>query len=332
MPTAEAPGTHRNPSLMNSILVVGGATQDIFLTLPVATLIPDGKNSATALHSCSGGGGSNAAVSFARQGFVTSLVAMIGNDEAGKMVQAELEKEGVNTSLLKIHDSLPTATSVVLQTPGQQSTIVAYRGATTGLQWPSDVSPGQARGPEARSRLASCRALRGQLTGTKPFLPYNNLYITSLSNDAARLLPEITSSLRPQCKLIACNPGESQLRGAGIQYLYESLPHIDVLILNAREASFLRNALDLLAHGPRIIVITDGAHGVHAYTKEETFYQPSLATEVVDTLGAGDAFGSAFVGALINGASVQDALAAGCKNSASVLQHIGGKAGLRKKR
>ncbi|MGD1997975.1 MAG: carbohydrate kinase family protein [Candidatus Dependentiae bacterium] len=308
--------------MKNSLLVVGGATQDIFMTLPCPTLVPDGKNSATALQYCTGGGGSNAAVSFARQGFTTSLVAMVGNDEAGKMVKAELEKEGVDTSLLQVHKSLPTAMSVVLQTPGQQSTIVAYRGATTGLQF--NGQPGKSQDP------------------------FNSLYITSLSNDAARLLPTITSTLRPQCNLIACNPGESQLRGAGIQYLYESLPHIDVLILNAREASFLRNAPDLLAHGPQIVIITDGAHGVHAYTKDKTFYQPSLATEVVDTLGAGDAFGSAFVGALISSSHhpgstppssrtwsrtcIQDALATGCANSAGVLQHIGGKMGLQQKR
>lgn len=295
---------YKLPLMKKSVLVVGGATQDIFLTTPSSTLIPDGKNSATALQYCSGGGGSNTAVSFARQGFSTGLVAMIGDDEAGKTIKAELEKEGVDTSLLQVHDSLPTATSVVLQTPGQQSTIIAYRGATTALQWPGKQS-------------------------------YHNLYITSLSNNAARLLPKITANMRPQCNLIACNPGESQLRGAGIQYLYESLPFIDVLILNAREAAFLRNAPDLLAHGPRIVVITDGEHGVHAYTKDETFYQPSLATKVVDTLGAGDAFGSAFVGALITSSchpslsGIQDALETGCKNSAGVLQHIGGKAGLR---
>ncbi len=85
---------------------------------------------------------------------------------------------------------------------------------------------------------------------------------------------------------------------------------------------------EVLHMGPEVVVITNGANGVYAATKDAIYFHPSIKTHIVDTVGAGDAFGSCFVGSITQGYSLEDALRRGVINSASVLGFIGAKQGL----
>ena len=58
------------------------------------------------------------------------------------------------------------------------------------------------------------------------------------------------------------------------------------------------------------------------------YFHPSIATNIVSTVGAGDAFGSCFVGSIMKGHSVEQALIQGILNSLSVLQYEGAQEGL----
>lgn len=80
--------------------------------------------------------------------------------------------------------------------------------------------------------------------------------------------------------------------------------------------------------GPKRIVVTDGCHGVYAAQDGTIYFHPAPQTEVVDTLGAGDAFGSAFAAATQFDKSIEDALRWGVANSGSVIGKIGAKDGL----
>src|SRR3989344_7429867 len=62
-----------------------------------------------------GGGGTNAAVTFARQGFKTANVGVVGRDFNGRAILEELKKEGIETKLFQIHDDDFTAYSVILE-------------------------------------------------------------------------------------------------------------------------------------------------------------------------------------------------------------------------
>jgi sugar/nucleoside kinase (ribokinase family) len=76
------------------------------------------------------------------------------------------------------------------------------------------------------------------------------------------------------------------------------------------------------------VVVTNGAEGVYVATNDRLYFHKSMHVKVVNTLGAGDAFGSSFVGALYAGNDVSDAIRYGIVNSASVIQHAGAKTGL----
>jgi fructokinase len=69
-----------------------------------------------------------------------------------------------------------------------------------------------------------------------------------------------------------------------------------------------RDPLDVarswLAAGPAVVVVTRGGAGAAAVTGERTVEVPAPAVEVVDTVGAGDAFGAALLHALAEGGAL----------------------------
>jgi sugar/nucleoside kinase (ribokinase family) len=349
-----------------NILTVGGATQDIFLqyegtdfmTIAKKNMVAnymlfesgEKKELATVTYD-TGGGATNAAVSFARLGFATSCFCNIGNDAAGQAVRATLIQEGVSPKYLQVDSTMGTGQSFIVNSQQGESTIFAYRGANRHL--PADKIPAD--------YLATC----------------NYLYITSLSHEAAAILPQLTSLAKKHRVPVATNPGISQL-AKGTKILKESLKDIDVLILNSAEAQIFMHALiqgdenykktliwctndqptginqpydhayllcnpliyedrlfsikcffqEVLKMGPKIVVVTNGCNGVYVASDNHIIFCPSMKIKVTNTVGGGDAFGSCFVASLALGYTIEDALQNGILNSASVLQHCGAKAGL----
>jgi sugar/nucleoside kinase (ribokinase family) len=74
----------------------------------------------------------------------------------------------------------------------------------------------------------------------------------------------------------------------------------------------------------QIIVITDGNKGAYAYDGEKYYFCPIYPSDVVSTLGAGDAFASTFCGALSRTkADIGRSLMYASVNSASVVSKFG---------
>src|SRR3989344_4869800 len=110
---------------MFDIVSIGSATRDVFLgvddfkrikspdfstgealCLPYASKLEIKKMVFT-----SGGGGTNAAITFARQGFKTACISVVGNDFNGEELLSGLAKEGVETKYFQKHDDDFTAYS-----------------------------------------------------------------------------------------------------------------------------------------------------------------------------------------------------------------------------
>jgi ribokinase len=118
----------------------------------------------------------------------------------------------------------------------------------------------------------------------------------------------------------------------------------DLLLLNKEEAlafsvtTTLESALQKLTEaGAQIVCITDGkngAYGAIGNQKPEIRNQltilhcPCAPANVIDTTGAGDAFGVAATWARICGFDLKTILRAGSMNAASVVEHFGAEAGL----
>ena len=82
--------------------------------------------------------------------------------------------------------------------------------------------------------------------------------------------------------------------------------------------------------GPKIIAITDGKEGAYLYHENKFWFMPIYPDPKppINRTGAGDAFSSTFVVAILLGKNPEEALRWGPINSMSVTQQIGARAGL----
>ena len=96
--------------------------------------------------------------------------------------------------------------------------------------------------------------------------------------------------------------------------LIEVIGRVDLLTLNASEAQALsgehflpRAAEQLLALGPRYVLIKKGEHGSMLFSNDGIFIMPAFPLgQVTDPTGAGDSFAGGFIGALAAGGTVDE--------------------------
>lgn len=330
---------------MKRVLTFGGAMYDIFieyeqtqsLQLHLTSgsssflVLPEGKKiELKDLSYHIGGGAVNSAVSFSRQGHEATSIIKIGTDQAGSFITQNLTKLGVNTKAIITSQDAETGTSFIIPCSSGDRTILIYRGANTTIH-EHEISP-------------------------TVFNDIDQLYVTSLAGQSAQIVPHFLKKAKTQSIRTAINPGTTQLTTA-VSTLIDALPFVDILILNAHEARILMQSLDnrynsardekpqlLSGHASRydikkfiscmqefgigIVVITNGAEGVYAAQNNTLYFHPSIKVPLVSTVGAGDAFASTFVGSLLAGYSLEDALRRGICNSASVISCVGATTGL----
>ncbi len=303
---------------MVKFVTVGAAVQDVFLSnsdsfAPVC-INPDtcfemlelgSKADVNSIHFATGGGATNAAVTFARQGFDVQFMGVIGHDPAGRVVLDELDQENVDTSLVAYSDTHSTGYSVLLVAPNGERTILTYRGASTHYR------------PEQLD-----------LTGVEA----DWLYMTTLSG-SMQVLDRLFRQAKQAGMKICFNPGRKELEQK--QELRGLLEDVDVLVANKEEMMALVQGDDLeelALHGLNVVptvIVTDGGNGVVA-TDGQTLVRAGRyeEREVVDQTGAGDAFGSGFLSKWATGASLKDAVVFASANAASVVGKVGAKSGI----
>lgn len=319
---------------MYDVITIGTATRDAFVKSPAFKVIKSsefitGEAECFALGSkievpeiifTTGGGATNAAVTFSRQGLKTACAVRIGEDLSGRAVVEDLKKEKVNTSLVQKDRKKMTAYSILLLAPSGERTVLVYRGASEDFD---------------------AKELFKKLPKTKW------VYLAPLGGGAAKIFKPLVDFCFKNKIKIACNLSAAQIK-AGIEKLTPVLNKIDILVLNQEEASYLTGvpyenenkifgALDKAVKG--IVVMTKGPKGVSISDgkikiKTGIFREKKSA----DRTGAGDAFGSGFLAGLIQktakksfkygGEDLKYALRLGSANATSVIEHIGAKEGI----
>ncbi len=114
------------------VLCIGQATYDISLTVDHHPA-PDEKTVATAFAGSGGGPAANAAVTVARLGGNSTLIAKMGNDLFGRIHLEELNQENVRTYLIQ-QTARFTPLSVILVKPDGRRTVVNFRKEFTPLK------------------------------------------------------------------------------------------------------------------------------------------------------------------------------------------------------
>ena len=120
------------------------------------------------------------------------------------------------------------------------------------------------------------------------------------------------------------DPASSAPLGRDPRAFDEAWPLVDVVLANADEAAVLTGLVDpaaacaALAERAPCAVVKLGAAGARAASGTEQAMAPADPVEARDTTGAGDAFAAGFLPAWLGGATLAEALAAGC--------HVAGRA------
>ena len=98
--------------------------------------------------------------------------------------------------------------------------------------------------------------------------------------------------------------------------LAEVMSRVDVVSINEGEArqfcrtfSIIRAAREILALGPKALIIKRGEYGAALFTREETFWAPAYPLEKIqDPTGAGDSFAGGFMGYLARAGRLDDSI------------------------
>jgi len=259
----------------------------------------------------SGGGGTNTAATFSRQGLNTAYMGKVGDDEEGERIIKELKDFQLDTNLIKKDPEYPTSFSAILSSAELERTVLTYKGACHFLK--KDDIPWE------------------KIEKTKWF------YISSLGGESHKVFEDLINFAVKYDIKVAVNLGRTQLK-LGEKKLAPILKKIDVLILNKEEAAFLtgiekvqeiktlKKILNLMEKG--LVVISKGDEGSTASNEKNYFRAGIHRVSVVEKTGAGDAFSSGFVAGLIKENSIEYALKLGTFNAASCIQEIGAKKGL----
>ena len=294
---------------MLDVIAIGNATMDVFVHVHPRvfkgniSFVPGSKVDVEDVDFFTGGGASNVSVGLARLGLKAGVVAMLGNDPSSRVIVDEFRKEGVSTRLLGFSKKNRTAYSVILTGFGRDRVVLTYKGSTQELATGLPVKLGR-----LRSKW---------------------IYVSSFHSSGESLKKIFLHAQKNKAK-IAFNPGSLELR-QGMEKFRKLADGIDVLLMNASEALSLTGSTDIernlhvLSRIAKIVVITDGAHGVHATDGLDIYSKKPFPVDVLDTTGAGDAFNAGFVAALVHGKTIEDAIDWGMANSNSVIQYLGTK-------
>lgn len=263
------------------------------------------KNEIEGVTISTGGGATNASVTFARLGLNSWFMGRIGEDVAGRVVLESLAEERVNTSLVWTSSELGTGYSTLLLSPTGERTILTYRGASAAYDL--------------------------KATNFKSVKP-DWFYISSLSGDIDALEAIVAYAKKRNIK-IAINPGKGELK-ARVRFK-KLLPEFSILSINKEEMEELFGTADLFTLMKKaneevgIVVVTDGPHGSYVIDGKK-IYKAGMYKDVkvIDRAGAGDAFCSGFVAMVASGKSIEQAITYGSANSTSVVGKIGAKAGI----
>jgi len=302
---------------------IGGATYDLFVQTHADSVhamnnkkvfdLPLGEkiHVKNVLETC-GGGASNSSVGLSRLGCSAKFCGVIGNDQWGDRLIENFKTENVDTECMTVVDGEVSSFSIILSASSGERTILYNPGTNAHLH---DAN------------------FNKEVAKTVDWVYLNHIQENScvIQNDIADIL------INDDHLRFTWNPGGCQIDiGMSEEHNAALLSQTDLLLLNKEEAlkftqeSDITAAIKLLVKaGVKNVCITNGSKGTTASDGTNIYSCPIIPdTTIVDTTGAGDAFGTGMTWALVEGYDLPKALRAGTINATSVVGAIGAQEGL----
>jgi fructokinase len=270
-------------SISGQILAIGEILVDF--------IVADGATSLEAAETFvarSGGAPANASVALARLGLASAFCGVVGDDQFGSRLQAELTGEGVDTSRLRQSNEAATTLAFAWKDPGGDGHFWLLRGADARLS-------------EADANAAGVASLGALVVGSVALSAQPARSAIERAVDLARqaevpvvfdvnLRPTLWSDLdsaRPACEQVAQYSTLVKLSLDDAQGLYGSKVTPDAAIET------------MLSLGAGAVVLTDGERGCWFRSGSPATFVPAFRVEAVEPTGAGDAFTAAIIARLL---------------------------------
>lgn len=231
------------------------------------------------LHAYPGGGPFNTAVALGRLGVPVAFFGRLSNDRFGRVLEDSLTESGVDGRYI-LHCPAPTPLAVIHETPGGGHEFAFYLAGTAY----ADLTTADL--PELAPEVVAVSAGTLGLASDPPGSSIEEL----LERESQRRMIVLDPNVRPAVfgdrdvyrrRFERCTAFAHivKLSDADAQWLYPG---------EGLEAVVDR----LVERGVRLTVVTLGADGALAKTAAGRADVGSPAVDVVDTVGAGDAFGA----------------------------------------
>ncbi len=249
-----------------------------------------------------GGFAGNVATGSARLGVRTAIVSRVGDDGHGEFVRDFLEAEGVDTRFLAVDKLWPTPPTFCEIWPPDNFPITFYRRPTVP-DW--QLQPGDFDADE----VAGAPVLFATGTG----LAQSPSRETTLGLVAAHRGTTILD--------LDWRPTLWDDPGAYTDAVQEAAAYSDVVIGNTLEIAAAGGLDELLTTAPAVI-LKRGGDGVALHADGDVLDVAGLPVEVVNGLGAGDAFAAAVGYAVVRGLGLREGVRLGNIAGAYVAQRV----------
>lgn len=258
-----------------------------------------------------GGGAANTAVGLSRLGCEAACCGVVGNDQWGEELLRTLKKEKVDTAATTVVEKEPSSFSIVMTSKTGERVILNEPGTNAHLH---DVTFDRERAARA-----------------------DWLFLNRIHPKSSVIVDDIVAMVgAAKGPRLTWNPGGAQIQdGMKTKTNATLLAVTHLLLVNKEEALAFTGAgsiddalTTLIRAGCKNVCITDGPRGAYATDGKSRYHCPSPDVPVIDTTGAGDAFGTGATWAILSGYDLPMALRAGTINALSVVGVIGAQPGL----
>lgn len=289
------------------LVVYGDINMDIAITTDGLPQL-GGDAVIRALKLLPGGSAANCAAVAARLGARVELAGAVGDDLIGRLLLDDLRSFGVGVQHVRVEGESSGVVIALVGKAGERS-FLSYRGANAQVDYgappPDVIAPGDILHISGYS-FQNAHSRRAALA-----------WIEQAKQVGARL------SLDPSFHF------------AGDIANLDIFPDLDVIFPNEDEAQRLTGETDpkqaaaaLRARGCKSVVVTLGAGGCYIDSKQGRLHVPAYApVQVVDTIGAGDAFCGGYLTGLLRGLGVVQSAQVGHAAAVRVIEAAGGRSG-----
>ena len=269
-------------------------------------LFPDGERF--------GGAPANFACHAAVQRAEVTMISAVGKDKLGQNAIGVLADYGIDVRLVQTVPDAPTGTvGIELDDQGKPTFEIHQDSAWDRIEWSDEIA----------SRLSSADAICFGTLGQRSEVARQTIRRTIEAAAEAGITRMVDINLRApffSSELIR----ESIQLASILKLSDEELAEV----CSACGVSEERNAEEklhaLIEFGDlEMIVMTRGAQGAILVTSEAEWKQPGIAPEIVDTVGAGDAFAAAFLMGELQGEDRETNLRNACEVAAVACSHAG---------